>query len=178
MLGLFRKSASNDASEVLHTAIVEAARRPDLYAALGVPDTPWGRIESVMLHTMLVVRRLSGAQQPLAHALVERMFTDFDRGLRQVGVGDLSVPKKMKELGSDWLGRVEAYGPALDAGDEMALAAALARNVLENPDQPERARDLSRHVLQCDAALRTVSDADIAAGRLNLPAIVSGSASP
>lgn len=173
MFNLFRQSKDGQAAGVLHAAVVAAARRPGLYQALAVPDTPWGRIESVMLHTLLVVRRLSGTQsQPLAHALVDQMFAEFDRGLRQVGVGDLSVPKKMKGLGSDWLGRVEAYGPYLDAGDAPALAAALARNVIGAPENPEQGLPLAQHILGCEAALRAGSEADVVAGHFNLPALV------
>ncbi|MGL4496673.1 MAG: ubiquinol-cytochrome C chaperone family protein, partial [Beijerinckiaceae bacterium] len=131
MFGWFRRQAQTPAIEALHEATVAAARRPALFGTLGIPDTPWGRIESVMLHALLIVRRLADpAAQGTAHALVDRMFADFDRGLRQVGVGDLAVPKKMEGLGGDWLARIAAYGPALDASDDTALAAALARNVM------------------------------------------------
>lgn len=173
MLNFFRRSPDTPAVEALHAALVDAARRPGLYAHLTVPDTPWGRIESVMLHVLLVVRRLSGADtQVTAHALVEHMFAEFDRGLRQVGVGDLSVPKKMQGLGGDWLARIEVYGPPLDARDETALAEALARNVLGEPESPEKARALSRHILACEQVLRATEPADIAAGRIGWPAII------
>lgn len=172
MLNLFRRSQDDPAIEALHEAAVAAARRPALYARLNVPDNPWGRIESVMLHVMLLVRRLApSGSQPLTHALVDRMFADFDRGLRQVGVGDLSVPKKMQGLGGDWLARIEVYGPPLDACDEAVLAAALARNVLGEPEALDKALPLSRHVLACEAALRLMPETDVAAGRFSLPAI-------
>lgn len=173
MLNFFRRSTGTLSVDALHAALVDASRRPGLYESLSVPDTPWGRIESVMLHVLLVVRRLSGgAMQPTAHALVEHMFAEFDRGLRQVGVGDLSVPKKMQGLGGDWLARIEVYGPPLDAGDETALAEALARNVLGAPESPEKARALSRHMLECERILRATDPADIAAGRIGWPAIM------
>lgn len=173
-LRLFRSAANEAATEALHDALVAGARRPGLFARLGVPDNPFGRIESVMLHALLVVRRLRALPAPapdLAQDLVDRMFADFERGFRQIGIGDLSVPKKMKALGSDWLGRLEAYAAPLDRRDEDALAAALARNVLSRDGETEAARPLARQVFACEAALAKVDWRALQSGAIDWPAI-------
>lgn len=174
-LKLFRTQSNAPIIEALHDAIVAGARRPDLYLRLGAPDTPFGRAECVMLHALIVVRRLYALPAPapaLAQDVVDRMFADFDRAFRQIGIGDMGVPKKMKALGSDWLGRIEAYAGPLDRRDEDALAAALARNVIGAPENPEQGLPLAQHILGCEAALRAGSEADVVAGHFNLPALV------
>lgn len=174
MLSFLRARPDAAIVEALHEAVVAAARRQSLFATLGVPDSPWGRIESVMLHALLIVRRLNRLAPPapsFSQPLVDGMFTGFELGLRQIGVGDLSVPKKMKALGGDWLGRIEAYAGPLDRCDESALAAALARNVLSRPDEPEAARPLAAHILACEAALAATPWEAMREGRLVWPPI-------
>ncbi len=156
MLRFLKPDPAAEAVEKLHDMVVDGARRPALYLTAGVPDTPFGRIEAVMLHALLVVRRLRALPPPApqrGQELVDRMFADFDRAFRQIGIGDMGVPKKMKALGGDWLGRLDAYSGPLDRRDEEALAAALARNVLGRDGELEAGRRLARHALACEAAL-------------------------
>lgn len=119
--------------ETLHGQINEASRRPALYTALGVPDTVEGRFECLSLHVILALRRLNRLPEPgpdLAQDLVNSVFLQLDASLRELGVGDMGVGKRMKKLGAAFYGRASGYDAALDAGDRTALAAALARNVL------------------------------------------------
>ena len=172
MLTPRRRRQNAEIVEALHDSIVAAARQPDLFLRAGAPDTPFGRIESVMLHTFIVVRRLRALPEPapqLAQALVDRMFADFERALRQIGIGDMSIPKQMKALGGDWLGRVEAYAAPLDRRDAAALAAALARNVLGRDGEPDAARLLADYTLAGDAAISGTSLEAIQSGALPWP---------
>lgn len=173
-LKLFRRAANDRVVAALHEAVVAGARRPALFSRLGVPDTPFGRIEAVMLHAFLVVRRLRALPPPapeLAQDLVDRMFVDFERALRQIGIGDLSVPKKMKALGGDWLGRIEAYAAPFDRGDDQALAAALARNVLAADGDPGRAAALVRQSRACEARLAATGWDALQRGAIDWPHI-------
>src|SRR5690606_27298163 len=98
---------------------------------------PLGRFEMVALHMLLVQRRLrgeAGAAPDIAQVLTDDFFVDLDHSLRELGIGDLGVPKRMKRLARMFYGRTRAYGDALDAGDPAALAAALARNVRPDLD--------------------------------------------
>lgn len=119
--------------ETLHGLVNEASRRPALYTAFGVPDTVEGRFECLSLHVILVLRRLNRLPAPgpdIAQDLVNSVFLQLDASLRELGVGDMAVPKRMKKLGAAFYGRASGYDAALDAGDRAGLAQALARNVL------------------------------------------------
>ncbi|WP_336488510.1 ubiquinol-cytochrome C chaperone family protein [Methylobacterium nigriterrae] len=153
---LRRGDSRRRAIETLHLRINEASRRPPLYTQLGVPDTVEGRFECLTLHVILALRRLNRLPPPaadVAQDLVNSVFLQLDASLRELGVGDFGVPKRMKKLGAAFYGRAGHYDAALDAGDAGALAAALARNVLGR-DEPAAAAGLAAYVVASDAALR------------------------
>jgi len=115
--------------ETIYGAIVAQARLPGFYRAFEVPDTVDGRFDMVVLHLWLVLRRWrddGGAEK--SQALVDRFCSDMDHNLRELGVGDLTVPKRMVKFGQALYGRVRAYDQALESGGE-ALAQALDRNI-------------------------------------------------
>jgi cytochrome b pre-mRNA-processing protein 3 len=125
ILGLFRRDPRRALVETLYQRIVEAGREPGLYAGLGVPDTVVGRFEAVALHVILVLRRLRQLPPPadeVAQALVDAYFRHMDASLRESGVGDMRVPKRMKKLAGGFYGRAAAYDRALDSQDRPALA--------------------------------------------------------
>ncbi len=130
---LFRKNPHEELVARLHDAIVAQSRLPAFFLApYGVSDTFEGRFEILTLNAGLVLRRLSAPPEPgpeVAQALANAIFTRFDDALREIGISDVGVPKKMKKLASAFMGRGAAYALAMDDG-EAALAAALARNVL------------------------------------------------
>ncbi|MDR7038140.1 cytochrome b pre-mRNA-processing protein 3 [Methylobacterium sp. BE186] len=150
----------------LHARINEASRQVGLYARLGVPDTVEGRFECLSLHVILVLRRLNALPPPaadVAQDLVNSVFLQLDASLRELGVGDFGVPKRMKKLGAAFYGRAAGYDAALDADDQAALAAALARNVLGR-EEPGAAAGLAAYVRAANAGLaRADLDAILAA---------------
>jgi cytochrome b pre-mRNA-processing protein 3 len=137
ILGLFRRSANDDVIARLYGAIVDASRQRGLYADLAVPDTFEGRFESLTLHAVIVLRRLQAGPAPgpdMAQHLVDTIFKHFDRALREMGVGDTVVPKRMKKMAEAFLGRSAAYDAALrpceaEPETQDALPEALSRNV-------------------------------------------------
>lgn len=158
LFGLFRRPRHERTGFVLYGAAVAAAREPRFYAELGVPDTAAGRFELVALHAALLIRRLRAAgdrtADELGQAVFDAMFADMDVNLREMGIGDLSVGKRVKMLWEGFHGRAEAYAAALAAGDEAALAAALARNVWTQEPAPEGAPEaLAREAMGADAVL-------------------------
>ena len=104
---------------MLYSAAVKAARDPHFFGVLGVPDTLDGRFDLVALFTALVIERLRMAPDPgpaLAQAVFDAMFSDMDVTLREMGVGDLSVGKKVRAMWEGFHGRALSYGPALHGG--------------------------------------------------------------
>ncbi len=137
--GLARRGRHERAGFRLYTAAVAAAREPFLYRSLGVADTLDGRFDLVCLHAFLLVRRLQREAEPgpaLAQAVFDAMFSDMDVSLREMGVGDLSVGRRVRAMWEAFHGRAHAYEAALAAGDAAALEAALLRNVWRGAAPP------------------------------------------
>lgn len=131
MKPLFRRNPLRDAAELAYRRVVEQARQPGFFAEVGVPDTVDGRFELIALHAFLYLRRLKSEQPqagPLGQRFFETMFTDFDRSLREMGTGDLSVGREVKRMAQAFHGRIDAYERGLAQGD-AALRAALGRNL-------------------------------------------------
>jgi cytochrome b pre-mRNA-processing protein 3 len=135
---LFSPRPAALAGRRLYVAAAAQARTPALYAAMGAPDTVEGRFELYTLHVALLLRRLKGQGGQSAEtgqALFDAYVQGLDDALREMGVGDLSVGKKMRKLGEAFYGRVRNYDEALGAlPDRAPLAALLGRTVLMGVD--------------------------------------------
>ncbi|HEV7601051.1 MAG TPA: ubiquinol-cytochrome C chaperone family protein [Bradyrhizobium sp.] len=155
--------------EAIYGMIVAQAREPLFYRAMGVPDTVNGRFDMVLLHLWMVLRRLRPVEggADLAQALFDHFCGDMDANLRELGVGDLTVPKRMQKFGEAFYGRAGAYDAALDAGDEP-LAQALCRNILDGRDIGH-ARQLAAYAIAVIAALAGLDDRAFSNGSWRFP---------
>lgn len=155
---LFSLKPEKRIAKSLHADIVRAARQPALYGEDGVADTVEGRFELVVLHAALVIlvlRRSEDKQAAaVAQALFDTMFDDFDAAMRELGVGDSAVGKKIRFMAEGFYGRAHRLDEALEAGDESELRAAIARNLLAGDADDPRAGQLALYV---KAAYETVS---------------------
>ncbi|MCX7310992.1 MAG: ubiquinol-cytochrome C chaperone [Alphaproteobacteria bacterium] len=141
--------------------IVAQARSPAFYQAYGVPDTVDGRLDMLILHLVLLVRRFNpgpATMQPtLASAgelLFDRFCRDIDDNFREMGMGDLKVPQEMRRVAGAFYGRSNAYETALETDDEAPLAAAIARNVFgAAPPPPLGARRLAAYMREAGRRL-------------------------
>jgi cytochrome b pre-mRNA-processing protein 3 len=131
--------------EAIYGMIVTQAREPAFYRSLGVPDTVNGRFDLLVLHLWLVLRRFRSTSdaKDASQALFDRFCDDMDANLREMGVGDLTVPKRMQAFGEAFYGRAAAYDVAFDAGGD-APAKALCKNIL-NGEGMENARRLATY---------------------------------
>ncbi|MFC0217951.1 cytochrome b pre-mRNA-processing protein 3 [Pseudochelatococcus lubricantis] len=162
--GLFGRKRDAGAVEALYRRISDASRAPFLYTHFGVPDTLEGRFDSLTLHTVLTMRRLRGLPPPaadVAQDLVDILFREIDRSLREIGIGDLSVPKKMKVFAETFYGRARVFEKALAAADDEALHAALSRPAGEKAGN---LADFARHIRHADATMTTYDLAYIMSG--------------
>jgi len=158
MLDFFktRNEMRRKAGEI-YGVIVTRARVPDFYLALGVPDTPTGRYEMVVLHLILVLERLrasGGEGSELSRLLVETFVADMDDSLRELGTGDLSVPKKVRRAAAGLYERSLAYRSALEAADEVGLARLLVAHVYGGSEHPGAA-SLARYAMAASSSLGT-----------------------
>ncbi len=175
----FRRRRFERVGFVLYGRAVTAARVPSLYRDLGVPDTLDGRFDLVGLYVFLLVRRLEvepPAGHHLAQAVFDAMFSDMDVTLRELGVGDLSVGKRVKAMWEAFHGRARAYEAALSApvgspvgspverGEDDPLAEALARNVWRGKPAPGGPAVLARLVRAEDRHLASQPLAELAGG--------------
>lgn len=155
--------------EAIYGVIVAQARAPAFYQDFGVPDTVDGRFDMVLLHLWLALARLKALPggEPWAQALFDHFCSDMDANLREMGVGDTTVPKRMRAFGEAFYGRAKAYDLALEDGPD-ALAQALARNVLGEPEAA-RGAALASYVAQALEALNRTDDDTLRRGAWPFP---------
>jgi len=154
----------------MYIALVAQSRKPFFYVDCGVPDTLDGRFDIIVLHVFLALKNIGGhaapdsasAESPLrgrreellrvpmknnqkiSRLLMESLFDDMDRSLREMGVGDMGVSKRIKAMSKAAFGRIKAY---TDAADDDSLRDALMRNVYRgNPVAPQAVEALVKYI--------------------------------
>jgi cytochrome b pre-mRNA-processing protein 3 len=169
MFTLFRTIPVQEAAMLAYARVVEHARNPGFFLDCGVPDTVDGRFELICLHAFLYLHRLKRDQPraaPLGQRFFDAMFADFDRSLREMGTGDLSVGREVKRMAQAFYGRVAAYERGL-AGDDSVLQPALARNLFGTaPPNPRRLEAVADYVRREAAQLNRQTADELLAGRL------------
>ena len=170
MFTRFRRDPVREAAELAYRRVVEQARQPGFFIDCGVPDTLDGRFELICLHAFLYLHRLKREQPqaaPLGQRFFDAMFADFDRSLREMGTGDLSVGREINRMAQAFYGRVAAYEQGLTA-DDAALQAALARNLFGTaPPTAGRIEAMAGYLRGAAARLSRQAAADLLAGRIS-----------
>jgi cytochrome b pre-mRNA-processing protein 3 len=154
----FRCPTQNPIVAALYGMIVAQARSPIFYRGYGVPDTVAGRFDMIVLHLVLLLQRLKGessAVQALGQEVFNLFCRDIDDNFREMGMGDLAVPREMRKVGEAFYGRAAAYEAAL-AVDDASLAAALTRNIFGKPSHD--ARRLAAYMREAVRQLGTQHD--------------------
>lgn len=173
IFGLFRKKNNNRAIVARqYEHITQAARRPAFYADMGVPDTVLGRFELLTVMLILYFRRTAQSTrsgQEIAQEIIDCFFEDIDHSIRELGVGDVGVPKRVKKFARMYYGRLESYAAALDQRDALALGAALRRNIWPDATDAPDMSDLARYMMDTETQLKAQTEDVIAAGDLRLP---------
>jgi cytochrome b pre-mRNA-processing protein 3 len=164
----FRRTRDDPSIASLYGTIVAQARVKALYQRFGVPDTVNGRLEMILLHVILLLRRLNDEPDgaPWGQAVFDLFCQDMDDNLREMGVGDLAVPKEMRRIGEAFYGRQAAYIGALASSDPEPLVEVLKRNVLEGG---EGAEALAGYVRAAARALAARDIKELRLGNLGFP---------
>jgi len=161
IFGLFRRRP-RDAEHSVYCEIVAQARQPVFYTDFLVPDTIDGRFDLIIVHAVLYFRRMRGEGKDAAEfsqSVFDLFFDDMDASLREMGVSDTRVPKKVKVMGEAFYGRADAYIPAIDEGDAEALAEALGRNLFTDTPEPLAQMRLAHYMIRTAREL-DAQDAD------------------
>jgi cytochrome b pre-mRNA-processing protein 3 len=145
-----RKNPQSELAEAIYLRTAERARDPHLFEACGIPDTLDGRFDALALHAALVIDRLRHEPdgEPLAQAFFDAMFRHLDLTLRELGVQDLGVGRRIKIMAEGFHGRALSYRTALAETDTQALGEALRRNAYggRSPQRPAVLAALEAHV--------------------------------
>lgn len=156
----------------LYERAVGLARNPELYSRMAVPDTVRGRLELIYLHVFLLLRPLDDsdpADRRFLDAFFHHMFkVDLDPALRELGVGDMSISRRIRRIGQDYYGRAAAYHEALAISDDSALCQAMAAHIHEHtlPAEAAPVRALAQHVRVLARQVSATPKSDLLAGRL------------
>lgn len=135
---LRKRRETKQKARALYPLVVEQARQPVFYSDYGVPDTVDGRFEMIALHCFIMIRRFHEAsEEKTGQALFDVFFKSMDRSLREMGVGDLGVPKHMKRMMQGFNGRANHYEQALKSGNTEDLKQALIKNVYGTIEVPD-----------------------------------------
>jgi len=176
---MFRQDPTAPSVAAVYVQLVAQSRQPGFYLYCGVPDTVDGRFDMLALHAFLVMDRLAGQGDEagaFAQALFDHLFADMDVNLREMGVGDLSVGKKVKQMAEAFYGRAQAYRDGLQSADPAVLAAALRRNLFRAAS-PSRSQvdEMAAYARRQYAAIAAAPVDDLLAGRVGFgPVPASG----
>lgn len=175
---LFSKFGTMPPPRAVYAVIVAKARQPWLYTTAGVADTVTGRFDMITLHCFLVLERLRDQGEKaseFAQEIFDEAFMDMDHSLREMGVGDLSVGKKVRKMSEVFYGACKGYRDALSVDEpdiEKELAGALRRNVLGEKATDQQVHALVQYVLKSTQQLAAYPVSEIVSGKLELPDIV------
>jgi cytochrome b pre-mRNA-processing protein 3 len=171
ILHWFRRTPRADTIACLYGVIVAQARNPAFYQFYGVPDTVNGRFEMLVLHAVLLLARLEADGEEgrrLGQGIFDRFCDDMDSSMREMGVGDVAVPRKMKAVGEAFYGRKRAYEAALAAAGLEQMAAVIARNVHGGVPGDDATR-LAAYARQSADAFAALDGPALRGGRLGFP---------
>ena len=176
-LGRQQRKLEERPAERLYQSILQASRQPDLYTEFEVHDHLDSRFDMLCLHISLLMGRLrmlpEDVHKPLNQELFDRFFADMDFTLREMGVGDLGVGKRVRKMSEAFMGRLLAYTKSFERNDKMELALVLARNIRRSHDSNDADRRMADYVLQSRDRLSAVGDNEMQAGTVDLVAILA-----
>jgi cytochrome b pre-mRNA-processing protein 3 len=168
----------HDLAHDLYLSAVAQARQPVFYAEHGVPDSVDGRFDLIVMHVYFLLQplnKVAGGDKTdaaairageIAQALFDTLFADMDRSLREMGVSDISVGKRVKHMAKSFYGRVAAYDAGLEASQEE-LREALERNLFGTVSPLPAHLDAMADYLRCQTAhMAAIGEDDALAGRI------------
>ncbi len=167
-------TTKRDVPYEIYGSLVARARNPVLYRDLGVPDSINGRFDMMVLHVFLLSHRLKDAGEEcreLSQDIFDAFLLDMDRGLREEGVGDTSVPKKLKKMTEVYYGRLRAYEQPVEKGDKEQLMVIINRNIFTDEHNDNCAKALAEYMIRLHTHIKGLAVEDIVDGKIALDAV-------
>jgi len=167
---MFKKSANDELAHRLYVEIVKQARQPGFYTELGVPDTPDGRFDMVLVHAYLLFRRMKDNHDQtneLSQAVFDLMFADMDQNLREMGLGDIGVSHRIKGMIKAFYGRVTVYDEGVAEDGDRRLKEALKRNLYRKSEPTDdQVSRMARYIYEGIDTLSAQKNTEILIGRV------------
>ncbi len=179
LFSLFRPDPAIAITQQLYGAVVARARDPWFFAELTIPDTVMGRFDMLAMHVYLLARRLvnedSGDYRSLNQQVFDLFVDDVDRALRELGVGDTTVPKRKKKMVRSFYGQIEDFDQHLDSQQEKAMLLPISKRYFSCGDGElhQAAKMLAGYMMLADEFLIQQSITSIESGNLTWPEIQS-----
>lgn len=171
-----RRTLQRDGIAAAYGRLMTQARHPDFYRRLKVPDTLDGRFDLLALHLFLLFHRLraeGGICRPWMRALLELVMDEFDTCVRELGVGDPGVGRRVQAMAFGINGRFAAYHQGVTAAGDggAALEAALENNLYGTVPTPGAAAiaDMTAYIGAAIAALARQPTVRLLAGEIDFP---------
>lgn len=159
-----RRKPEDDFAAAIYKRVGEQARAAELFEACGIPDTLDGRFDALALHAALMIDRLRREPdgEVLAQAFFDAMFRHLDLTLREIGIQDLGVGRRIKIMAEGLHGRALAYREALNDG-QVPLAEVLRRNAYggRSPEDQQQLARLEAYVREYARSLASTARNDL-----------------
>lgn len=171
---LFGNSRSSEVPQELYGSVVAQARLPVFFTAAGFEDSVTGRFDVLALHLFLFSRRLVREDTSLTKSLNQEVFDCFtdsiDQALRELGIGDTSVPKRKKKLVRGFYALVADLAEPLDEQDIGTIAESLGNRFAGEAGRSGLAgHALATYVLAVSNQLDATPADALLQGRLDWP---------
>ncbi len=171
------RKVRKEAAARLYEMVAVQSRSPVFYERLGVADTIDGRYDLLMLHIFLIMDRLNmlGPEAvKLSQDVFDKTFRTVELHLREMGIGDLGIPKHIKKMMKAFNGRAHSYHEALAAHNADALQLALTRNVYrtEGESIPPGVFELTDYVLSTRHGFEAMGLDQFESGQIWFPPVV------
>lgn len=169
---LFGRAQSGNVPEALYGGLVEQSRLPEFFSDIGVPDTVMGRFDMLAMHTYLLARRLREENEDRAISLSQEVFdlfvSDIERALRELGIGDTTVPKRKKRMVKSFYGQIEDFDQPLAEKDMETLCKRTSTRYGADVEGFDAVR-LTDYMIRCASHLGNNAYKDILRGQLTWP---------
>lgn len=169
---LFKKNKTNTTPQQLYGSVMAQSREPAFYANMGVPDSVMGRFDMLALHTYLLARRLKKQEDAIAEELSQEIFDlfalDIERALRQLGIGDTTVPKRKKRMLHSFYGQIEDFDSPLDQADQAQLVGKVETRYLSEVENPDGSA-LAGYLINADKHLVAFDYKEMLSGIISWP---------